>query len=294
MGPSADHLLGTDELGRDVLSRILYGARLSLVASTLAVGVALLIGFPLGPARGLPGRPAGERHACGSPTALMALPGLIVILALISVFGNSTVKAMIALGFVLAPTFLRLTRGVAQSIRSEPYIEATEGARPAQHARSLRRHVLPHVAPSLVVHTSLMLGVALLVEAGLSYIGLGVQPPHASWGAMLTKAAASIRRQPFVIFPPGLAITLTVLALNVLGDGVRDAVGRVDPAPRRSRRRATDVRGRDPGPRPRPVRRRRSRSPTSPSSFPVNGRMHTGGRRGEPADRTRRGGRPRR
>ncbi len=266
-GPGADHLLGTDELGRDVLSRILYGARLSLVASLLAVVIAIAIGFPLGLLAGFRG---GRLDAVTMRISdgLMALPGLIVILAIISVFGNSLVKAMVALGVVLAPTFLRLTRGVALNVRTEPYIDAVR-VLGLPSTRILRRHVLPHVAPSLIVHTSLMLGVALLVEAGLSYVGLGIQPPDASWGAMLTKASASLRRQPFVIFPPGLAIVLTVLALNLVGDAVRDAVGRVE-RPTVHRRRA----------RRRPAA---SAEPVDPTAvlelrdlvvgFPIGGRM---------------------
>jgi len=234
--PSADHLLGTDELGRDVLSRLLYGARLSLIASSLAIGVAFGIGFPLGLLVGYRGGRL-DSVAMRISDGLMALPALIVVLALISIFGNSLVFAMVALGIVLVPVFLRLTRGVALNIRTEPYIDAARVlALPS--GRIVRRHLLPHVLPSLIVQTSFMLGVALLVEAGLSFIGLGIQPPHASWGAMLSKAAASLRRQPFVIFPPGVAITLTVLALNVVGDGVRDAVGRVERAPKRAPRSA--------------------------------------------------------
>jgi peptide/nickel transport system permease protein len=233
-GPSLDHLLGTDDLGRDVVSRLLYGARISIGASLLAVAVGVVLGAPLGLFVGYRGGRA-ETIAMRIGDAMIALPGLIVILAVLAVFGNKLTVAMTALGVLLAPTFLRLTRGVAQAIRTEPYIDAAR-VLGLPNGRILRRHVLPHVLPAFVVHTSLMLGVALLIEAGLSFVGLGTQPPHASLGGMLSRAGSSIRQQPFVIFPPGLAITLTVLALNVVGDGLRDALGRVEPVKRRPSR----------------------------------------------------------
>ena len=264
-GPSLDHLLGTDDLGRDVLSRLLYGARISLGASLLAVAVGVVLGAPLGLFVGYRGGRA-ETIAMRIGDAMIALPGLIVILAVLAVFGNSLTTAMVALGVLLAPTFLRLTRGVAQGIRTEPYIDAAR-VLGLPSGRIVRRHVLPHVLPAFVVHTSLMLGVALLVEAGLSFVGLGTQPPHASSGACCREPGHRSAKQPFVIFPPGLAITFTVLALNVVGDGLRDAVGRIEPIRRRPSRASVDLGGRPRRPG------RRSRGTTGAVDPPPDGRV---------------------
>ncbi|MEZ5258963.1 MAG: dipeptide/oligopeptide/nickel ABC transporter permease/ATP-binding protein [Ilumatobacteraceae bacterium] len=241
-GPSAAHWLGTDELGRDVLSRMLFAARVSLKASVLAVSVALLLGFPIGLLIGYRGGRL-ESAVMRLSDGLMAMPGLIIVIAVIGIIGNGLVPAMVALGLVLAPVVLRLTRGIALGLRNEPYVDSAQvlGMRTP---RVVDRHLLPHVLPALVVQTSLLLGVALLVEAGLSFIGLGVQPPEAGWGSMLTKGASLFRRQAFVLVPPGVAITLTVLAFNVLGDTIRDALTPApSPAPHRPPRPPTTSAG---------------------------------------------------
>jgi peptide/nickel transport system permease protein len=239
-GPGHGHWLGTDELGRDVLSRLLFAARVSLKASVLAVGIALLIGFPLGLLVGYRGG-RWESVTMRVSDGMMALPGLLIVIAVIGVLGNGILPAMIALGVVLAPAVLRLTRAVGLGIRNEPYIEAVK-VLGLPSGRIVRRHVLPHVVPAMIVQTSLLLGAALLVEAGLSFLGLGVQPPEAGWGSMLSKGASLFREQSFVLIPPGVMITLTVLALNVLGDTVRDAVRWTEPSvPSRAGQPASDI-----------------------------------------------------
>ena len=221
--PGADHWLGTDELGRDVLSRLLHGARVSLLASSIAVGVAVVLGFPIGLLAGLRGGRL-ERWTMSITDGLMAMPGLIVIIAVVAVFGSSMLAAMVTLGVILSPSILRIVRAVSVDVRNELYVDAarTLGLSTTTIAR---RHVLPHVVPALIVQVSLTMGIALLSEAGLSYLGVGIQPPRPSWGGMLAKAGTYVYQQPFLVLPPGLAITAVVLALNLLGDGIRDQLG---------------------------------------------------------------------
>ena len=234
--PNRDHWLGTDELGRDVLSRLMYGARVSLLAASLAVGVAVVLGFPIGLLAGLRGGRL-ERWAMGITDGLMSMPGLIVIIAVVAVFGNSMVAAMLTLGVLLSPSILRIVRAVSVDVRHELYVDAarTLGLSTTTIAR---RHVLPHVFPALIVQISLTMGIALLAEAGLSFLGVGIQPPRSSWGGMLSKASTYVYQQPFLVLPPGLAISAVVLTLNMLGDGIRDQLGaglRRPPRPRSRR-----------------------------------------------------------
>lgn len=221
--PGRQHLLGTDELGRDVFSRLLVAARVSLFASFLAVGVAVIVGFPLGLIAGLRGG-RFERWVMRISDGLMAMPGLIIIIAVIAVFGSSLTAAMITLGVVLSPSILRIVRASALSVRQELFVDAARTLGLRQHTIA-RRHVLPQVMPPLIVQVSLTWGIALLAEAGLSFLGLGVQPPQPSWGGMLARATSYIYQHPILVLPPGIAITLTVLALNLLGDGIRDEIG---------------------------------------------------------------------
>jgi peptide/nickel transport system permease protein len=222
--PSADHWFGTDELDRDVLSRTLFAAQVSLLAAAQAVIIALVIGVPPGLVAGLWGG-----HVDGlimrATDALMSFPPLILAVALIAVLGPSLTNAMIAVGVLLSPTFLRLMRATTLAVAQETYIEA---ARSIGCTRRwiIRKHILPNVVSPLFVQISVFAGVAMLAEAGLSFLGLGAQPPDSSWGAMVGRGFRYISHSSSLIMFPGLAIAITVLALYVLGDGLRDSLGR--------------------------------------------------------------------
>lgn len=222
--PTAGHWFGTDELGRDVFSRTLYAARISLLAAFQAVLIALVIGVPPGLVAGLRGG-----HVDGLimrfTDALMAFPPLILAVALIAALGPSLTNAMIAVGILLSPTFLRLMRGTAMAVAQETYVEAARSIGCSQ-GWIITRHILPNVVSPLFVQISVFAGVAMLAEAGLSFLGLGAQPPDSSWGAMVGRGFRYISHAPSLIVFPGVAIALTVLAFYVLGDGLRDALGR--------------------------------------------------------------------
>lgn len=222
--PSAEHLLGTDQNGRDILSRLIYGARVSLQAALQAVGIAAAIGV-------LPGLLAGylggwvDLVVMRLVEAMMSFPPLLLAIAIVGVRGPGLTSAMLAIGIASSPRFCRLMRGVTLSVREENYVEAARSIG-CSTWRIVRRHVLPNVISPLIVQISLATGFAMLAEAGLSFLGLGVTPPQASWGSMLGQAFRFVGRDPWIAIPPGIALTVAVLAFNVLGDGVRDAIGR--------------------------------------------------------------------
>ena len=223
-GPSADHWLGTDGLGRDMFSRLLYAGRVSLYAAAVAVGLAVLIGLPFGLLAGyLGGR---WDWAMGRVAdALMTMPTLILAVAIIAAMGPGLTNAMIALGIVYSPRLFRLVRGAALAVRAETFVEASVSIG-TPNRTIIRRHVLPNILSPLLVQVSTMMATALLAEAALSFLGLGVVPPTSSWGVMLGRAFQEIRSVPLLIWWPGLAIAFTALAFNMLGDGLRDALGR--------------------------------------------------------------------
>jgi peptide/nickel transport system permease protein len=223
-GPSGDHWFGTDELGRDVLSRTLFAARVSLLAAAQAVVIALVIGVPPGLIAGMWGGHV-DNLIMRATDALMSFPPLILAVALIAVLGPSLTNAMIAVGVLLSPTFLRLMRATTMSVAQETYVEAARSIGCTQ-SWIIRKHVLPNVVSPLFVQISVFAGVAMLAEAGLSFLGLGAQPPDSSWGAMVGRGFRYISHAPSLIVFPGLAIAITVLALYVLGDGLRDSLGR--------------------------------------------------------------------
>lgn len=223
-GPSAAHWFGTDELGRDVLSRTLFAARISLLAALQAVVIALVIGVPPGLIAGMWGGRV-DSLIMRATDALMSFPPLILAVALIAVLGPSLTNAMIAVGVLLSPTFLRLMRATTMSVAQETYVEAARSIGCTQ-GWIIRKHVLPNVVSPLFVQISVFAGVAMLAEAGLSFLGLGAQPPDSSWGAMVGRGFRYISHAPSLIVFPGLAIAVTVLALYVLGDGLRDSLGR--------------------------------------------------------------------
>ncbi len=223
-GPSTGHWLGTDELGRDVLSRIIFGSRVSLLAAVQAVVLALVLGVPPGLIAGFFGGWIDTIISRLTDT-LMSFPPLLLAIAIVGVFGPNLRNAMIAVGVIFAPRFIRLTRAAVMAVREETFIEASRSIGTPTF-RVLRTRILPNVLSPLVVQTSLSLGFAMLAEAGLSFLGLGVQPPEASWGAMVGRAYRFLNQSPTLVIFPGLAIVFAVLAFNVLGDGLRDSVGR--------------------------------------------------------------------
>ncbi|QIX26543.1 ABC transporter permease [Nocardioides sp. JQ2195] len=224
MGPSGDHWLGTDELGRDVLSRLIVATRVDLLASLQAVGLALAIGVPLGVAAGYF---AGWVDAVLSRVidALMTLPPLILAVVIVAILGPGLRNAMLAIAVLIAPSFYRVVRASTQSARSELYIESAR-ASGCTSWRILWRHILPAVAPPLLVQASFSASVVIVAEASLSFLGLGARAPQATWGLMLNEASSNLTTSSYLIYPPTVMVAITILALSLLGDGLRDALGR--------------------------------------------------------------------
>ncbi len=220
--PSAQHWFGTDELGRDVLARVIYGARASLLAGVISVSIALMIGVPLGLLSGYRG---GFVDALISriTDAMLACPFLILAIALAAFLGPSLGNAMIAIGVTATPIFIRLTRGQVMSVKVEDYVEAAR-AMGNPRWRIALVHILPNILPALLVQATLSIAAAIIAEAALSFLGLGQQPPLPSWGSMLNAAQRFLTNAPWIAIWPGLAIFLVVLSLNLVGDGLRDAL----------------------------------------------------------------------
>jgi len=220
--PNATYWLGTDDLGRDVLSRMLIAARVSLLAAVEATAVSIVLGVPLGLAAGYLGGWV-DTVTSRVADAIMAIPSLLFALAIIAVLGPDLTKAMLAIGFVNAPRFFRIVRGATLVVREQPFIVAAL-ALGGSGRRIVAGHILPNVQSPLIVQISLSMGFAILFEAALSFLGLGVQPPDASWGTMLGRSTKFMERAPYLVIFPGLAIFLTVLAFNILGDAINDAL----------------------------------------------------------------------
>ena len=221
--PSAEHWLGTDELGRDILSRVVYGGQSSLSVGILAVSVALGLGTLLGLVAGYWSNSLIDALIMRAMDALLAFPVLILALALVAALGASVRNVIIAVSIVGIPTYARLTHGQVLSVKERDFVQAaqTVGAR---DMRIILRHILPNVTAPLIVQASIGVAFAILTEAALSFLGLGVQPPTPSWGFMLSAGNGYLDYDPWLIFGPGMAIFLCVLGFNFLGDGVRDVL----------------------------------------------------------------------
>lgn len=220
--PSAAYLLGTDELGRDVLSRIIYGARVSLSVGAIAVGIAASIGISLGLLAGFRGGFV-DGLVMRALDGVLAFPSVVLALAIITVLGPSLVNAMIAIGVVTIPTFARVTRGSVLSVKQREFVEASRACG-ATDLRLMLRVVLPNCLSPLLVQASISFAAAILVEAALAFLGLGVQPPTPSWGAMLDTGRKYLDQTAWYSTSAGGAIFMAVLSLNLLGDGLRDAL----------------------------------------------------------------------
>jgi len=220
--PSALHWFGTDDVGRDILTRVIFGARASLMAGVISVGIAVSIGVPLGLAAGYLG---GFFDALiGRLTdAMLACPFLILAIALAAFLGPSLGNAMIAIGVTTTPIFVRLTRGQVMAVKVEEYVEAARAVGNPRW-RICIVHILPNILPALLVQATLSIAAAIIAEAALSFLGLGQQPPAPSWGSMLNSAQRFLVNEPWMAVWPGLAIFLTVLSFNLIGDGLRDAL----------------------------------------------------------------------
>jgi peptide/nickel transport system permease protein len=223
-GPSAHHWLGTDDIGRDILSRLIFGARISLEAATSIVLLALVVSLPVGLAAGYLGG-ATDNILMRVVDAMFAFPPLLFAITVAALLGKSLHHEIVAIAVTFMPGFARVIRGQVLTVREETYIEASRSVG-AGRVRMMTRHVLPNVASPLIVQAALALGYALLADAGLSFLGLGPQPPAPSWAGMLQEAYAYVLSDPWATIVPGVAIALTVLSFNLVGDGLRDALGR--------------------------------------------------------------------
>lgn len=220
--PSSEHLLGTDELGRDIFSRIVFGSRISIQIGVIAVGISMIIGVLLGGIAGYFGKWI-DQVIMRIIDIMMAFPSILLAIALVAVLGPNLRNAMIAVGIVGIPQFARIVRSAVLSVKETEYIEAAR-AIGAKHGRTLMQHVLPNCLAPIIVQATLSVGTAILDAAGLSFLGLGAQPPKPEWGAMLSDGRAALQNAPWVVAFPGMAIFLVVLGFNLFGDGLRDAL----------------------------------------------------------------------
>jgi peptide/nickel transport system permease protein len=220
--PTAAHWFGTDDVGRDVLARVIFGARASLLAGVISVAIALSVGVPVGLAAGYVG---GWFDALISriTDAMLAVPFLILAIALAAFLGPSLTNAMIAIGVTTTPIFVRLTRGQVMAVKVEDYVEAARAIGNPRWRIALF-HILPNILPALLVQATLSIAAAIIAEAALSFLGLGQQPPAPSWGSKLNSAQRFLTNAPWMAVWPGIAIFITVLSFNLVGDGLRDAL----------------------------------------------------------------------
>ena len=220
--PTLAHLFGTDDIGRDVLSRVVWGTRASLLAGVVSVSISLSLGVPIGMLAGYAGGWV-DNVISRFTDAMLACPFLILAIALAAFLGPSLSNAMVAIGISATPIFIRLTRGQVLSVKVEDYVEAAR-ALGNPHLRIALRHILPNVVAPLIVQATLAIAAAVIAEASLSFLGLGQQPPAPSWGSMLNIAKNYVDQAPWMAIWPGVSIFLLVLSFNLLGDGLRDAL----------------------------------------------------------------------
>jgi peptide/nickel transport system permease protein len=220
--PSAAHWFGTDEIGRDVLSRVIWGTRASLLAGMVSVGISLAVGVPIGILAGYVGGWI-DMLVSRITEAMLAVPFLVLAIALAAFLGPSLTNAMIAIGIAATPIFVRITRAQVLAVKVEDYIEAARAVGNSG-LRIALRHVLPNVVAPVIVQATLAVAAAVIAEASLSFLGLGQQPPAPSWGSMLNTAKNYVENAPWMAVWPGLSIFLLVLSFNLLGDGLRDAL----------------------------------------------------------------------
>jgi peptide/nickel transport system permease protein len=220
--PSPEHWLGTDEIGRDVLSRVIFGARASLLAGVVSVCISLACGVPIGLVSGYVGGFL-DGLLMRITDALLACPFLILAIALAAFLGPSLTNAMIAIGISAMPAFIRLTRAQVLNAKVEDYVEAARAVG-NPHRRIVLRHILPNILAPIMVQATLAIAAAIIAEASLSFLGLGQQPPAPSWGSMLNTAKNFLEQAPWMAMWPGAAIFAVVLAFNLFGDGLRDAL----------------------------------------------------------------------
>lgn len=234
-GPSPDNLLGTDDIGRDFFSRMLYGARVSMFGAFLAVTVSMIIGIPVGLIAGYVGGIV-ENVLMRIVDSILGFPAIVLAIGLVAALGPGLTNAMVAVGVTFSPSVARLMRGQVLATKNHLYVDAAE-----QYGsptwRTVVRHILPNAIQPIIVQAALLLAVAFLAEAALSFLGLGAQPPTASWGGMLSRSSQYLHVSPSVqLYAPGLAIALTVLAINALGDSLRDSLDPVAGTERRLQR----------------------------------------------------------
>jgi peptide/nickel transport system permease protein len=218
--PSWAHPLGTDELGRDTLARILHGSQVSLQVGLISVSIALVLGVTIGLTAGFFGGLV-DALLMRVVDLMFALPGLVLAIVIAGLLGPNRRNAMIAIGIIITPAFARVVRGAVLEVMGFPFVESAR-ALGSSHARIMARHVIPNIAAPVIVLVTVYLSTAILSEAALSFLGLGTQPPEASWGGMLSSARAYLEISPWLSIFPGLAIMIVVLGFNFLGDGLRD------------------------------------------------------------------------
>ena len=218
--PSWAHPMGTDELGRDTLARILHGSQVSLQVGLISVSIALVLGLSIGLTSGFFGGKV-DGLLMRVVDLMFALPGLVLAIVIAGMLGPTRRNAMIAIGIIIAPAFARVVRGAVLEVMGFPFVESAR-ALGSSHARIMARHVIPNIAAPVIVLVTVYLSTAILSEAALSFLGLGTQPPEASWGGMLSSARTYIEINPWLSIFPGLAIMFVVLGFNFLGDGLRD------------------------------------------------------------------------